>query len=179
MQMAFALRADGPVDALTEPIQRVVAALDKDLPISKVRPLESYVAQARTRTRFITMLSGLLAVIALLLACIGIYGVTSYSVAQTTNEIGVRLALGAQRRDIVRMVLRRSMLAVGLGVVVGGAGSFMLTPLLSNLLFQVQAKDWATFIVVAALLCLVGFVACFVPAAKASRTDPTVALRYE
>ena len=179
MQMAFALRADGPVDALMEPIRRAVATLGKDLPISKVRPLESYVAQARTRTRFVTMLSGLLAVIALLLACIGIYGVTSYSVAQTTSEIGVRLALGAKRRDIVRMVLRRSMPAVGLGVVVGGAGSFVLTPLLSNLLFQVQAKDWATFIVVAALLCLVGFVACFVPAAKASRADPTVALRYE
>ena len=179
MQMAFALRADGPVESLVEPIKRAVSSLDKDLPISKVRPLESYVAQARTRTRFVTLLSGLLAAIALLLACIGIYGVTSYSVAQTTNEIGVRMALGAQRRDIVRMVLRRSMVVVGLGILAGGAGSFLLTPLLGSLLFQVQAKDWLTFIVVAALLCLVGFAACFVPAARASRVDPMVALRYE
>jgi putative ABC transport system permease protein len=179
MQMAFALRADGPVEALLEPIKRAVSSLDKDLPLSKVRPLESYVAQARTRTRFVTVLSSLLAAIALLLACIGIYGVTSYSVAQTTNEIGVRMALGAQRRDIVRMVLRRSMAVVGLGILAGGAGSFLLTPLLGSLLFQVQAKDWLTFIVVGALLCLVGFAACFVPAARASRVDPMVALRYE
>jgi putative ABC transport system permease protein len=179
MQMAFALRADGPVESLLQPIKRVVAGLDKDLPISKVRPLEAYVAQARTRTRFVTLLSGLLAAIALLLACIGIYGVTSYSVAQTTSELGVRLALGAQRRDIVRLVLRRSMAVVGLGIAVGGAGSFILAPLLSSLLFQVQAKDWLTFVAVAALLCLVGFVACFVPAARASRVDPMIALRYE
>ena len=156
-----------------------MTALDKDLPISKLRPLDSFVAQARIRTRFTTLLSGLLAVIALLLACIGIYGVTSYSVIQSTNEIGVRLALGAQRADIVKMMLRRSMLAVGGGVVLGGAGALASAPLLSSLLFHVAATDLLTFMVVAAMLCVVGFLACYVPASRASRVDQVIALRYE
>jgi predicted permease len=179
MQMAFALRTGGPTENLTEPIKRAVTRLDKDLPVSKLRSLEAYVDVARTRTRFVTLLSGLLGAIALLLACIGIYGVTSYSVAQTTNEIGVRMALGAQQRDIVSMVLRRSMTVVAVGIILGGAASFLLTPLLGSLLFQVQAKDWLTFAVVAALLCLVGFLACLIPAGRASRVDPMVALRCE
>ncbi len=181
MQMAFALRPDGSIniDQLVEPIRRTVAAIDEDLPISKLRPLDAYVAQARIRTRFTTLLSGLLAVIALLLACIGIYGVTAYSVAQSTNEIGVRLALGAQRNHVVRMVLRRSMWAIAGGIVLGGIASMALAPVLSSLLFSVKATDVLTFTVVAALLCFVGFLACYIPALRASRVDPVIALRYE
>ena len=177
--MAFAVRAEGTAESLLPAIRHAVTQIDKDLPVSKVRTLDALVAVGRIRTRFTTLLSGLLALISVLLACIGIYGVTSCSVRQATNEIGVRMAMGALRRDILRMVLRQSMVFIVAGVVLGAVCSAALAPLLSSLLFQVRPLDVLTFSLVMMALLGTGLLACLVPATRASRMDPMAALRYE
>jgi predicted permease len=179
LQMSFALRVGGTPESMADAIRHVVANIDKDLPVSKIRALDALVAAGGTRTRFTTLLSGFLAFIAMLLASIGIYGVTSYSVAQATNEIGVRMALGAQRRDILRMVLSQSMLFVFFGVIVGAICSAALAPWLSALLFEVKPLDVFTFALVMTVLLSIGLLACLLPATRASRMDPMAALRYE
>jgi predicted permease len=179
LQMSFVVHADGPPDSLLPAIRHAVALIDKDLPVAKVRGLDVLVAIARTGSRFVSSLSGLLAAISILLACIGIYGVTSCSVKQATNEIGVRMALGAHRTDILRMVLRQNLLFVMLGAILGAVCAAALAPLLSNLLFQVKPLDPLTFTLVMALLLAVGLLACLLPAARASRMDPMAALRHE
>jgi putative ABC transport system permease protein len=179
LQMSFVLRTAGHPESLVNPVRHAVAHLDKDLAVSKLRPLDTFVATARIRTRFTTLLSGLFAAIAVLLASIGIYGVTSCSVRQSTNEIGVRMALGAQRADILRMILTQSMVFIALGAGLGIVCSVALAPLLSSLLFQVKPVDVLTFTLVMIVLLGVGLLACLLPATRASRMDPMAALRYE
>jgi len=118
-------------------------------------------------------------VAALLLAAIGIYGVTTYVVAQSTQEIGIRMALGAQRRDVVKLVLKNSMTLVFIGTVIGLAGAYAVTRVMSHLLFQVTATDLATFAAVPLILLTVALIACLIPARRATKVDPLVALRYE
>ena len=153
--------------------------MDKDVPMSKVRVMDDYLRDARAGTRFTTLLAGMLAGLALVLAAIGIYGVTAYSVGQRRSEIGIRMALGAQRGDILRMVLGEGMIWVLGGMVVGVGLSMILIPGLSGLLFGVRATDGVTFGGVALFLGVVGLVACYVPARRALRADPIVVLRYE
>jgi len=122
---------------------------------------------------------GVFGATALLLAAMGIYGVTSYTVAQRTQEIGIRMALGAQMRDVVSLMLRKAMSLVLIGAIIGVAGAYAATRLMSNLLFGVTATDLATFIAVPLVLLVVALVACLIPARRATKVDPLIALRYE
>jgi putative ABC transport system permease protein len=160
-------------------IRQAVHSIDKDLPVTDVESfpdaLGASVAQERFRTLLLSSFSG----IALILAAVGIFGVISYSVSQRTHEIGIRMALGAQPRDMMRLVLGEGILVILIGLAIGLAGSLALTRFLSSLLFGVTATDPLTFAGVAALLAIVALAACYIPALRAMRVDPMVALRYE
>jgi putative ABC transport system permease protein len=177
--MGFTVRTTGEPQALIGAIRAEVDKLDADLPLSMLRPLAINVGLARAARRFTMLLAGAMAALALVLAAIGIYGVTSYSVSQRRSEIGIRMALGAQRRDILQLVLRQGMFSVLAGVAVGLAISLFLTPALGSLLFGVRPTDLVTYAAVALFFSLVGLLACYLPARRAMRVDPITALRYE
>jgi putative ABC transport system permease protein len=177
--MSFTVRSSAAPSVLVPLIRQQMASLDKDLPVANIRLMNDYVSDARMEARFVAVLCGSLGAIALLLSCVGIYGVTSGSVARRTKEIGVRAALGAQQYTIIMMVLRNSMPPVVLGGLLGVALSLALTPLLSGLLFGVQAISPALLASVLGILCFVGLLASFVPTIRVIRGDPIAALRCE
>jgi putative ABC transport system permease protein len=160
-------------------IRNEIRGLDRALPISQVRDMDDVMASARSRPRFLTLLLTLFSSVSLLLAALGIYGVISYSVAQRTNEIGIRMALGAQSFDVVRLVGMAGIRLALAGTAIGALGAFALTRTLSGLLFGVSAMDAATFGLMAAMLIAVTLLACYIPARRASKVDPLIALRYE
>lgn len=160
-------------------VRKEVQALDPDQPIAAVKKMSDWVDSSVAAPRYRTTLLTLFAALAMILAATGIYGVMSYSVAQRTHEIGVRMALGARRFDVLKLVVRQGMILTLIGVVLGLGGAFAVTRVMSTLLFGVTAKDPITFGVVAALLIAVAFLACFVPAHRATKVDPLTALRYE
>jgi putative ABC transport system permease protein len=165
--------------ALTAEIRSVVAAVDKDQPIFAIATMNKILSDGVAAPRLTLVLLGLFSALAVILAAIGIYGVISYSVAQRTHEIGVRMTLGAQSVDVLRMVLGQGgKIALG-GIVIGILAAFGLTQLMSGLLFSVSASDPTTFAAVAGLLVLVAMFACYIPARRAAKVDPMVALRYE
>ena len=176
---SFTVRTTVPPLSLSEAIKREIAALDPTLALSGVSSMEEISARSVAPQRFNMVLVGLFAGLGLALAAIGIYGVISYTVAQGTNEIGLRIALGAQTRDIMRLVLGQGLTLVVLGAVLGLAGAYGLTRLMKSLLFGVSATDPLTYAGVALLLALVALAACYVPARRATKVDPMVALRYE
>jgi putative ABC transport system permease protein len=141
--------------------------------------MDQVFASAISRERFQTLLLTLFATLALVLACIGLYGVISYMVAQRTHEIGVRMALGAQAGDVLTLVIRQGMLLAGVGLIVGIAIGSAVTRVLSDMLYGVSARDPLTFVGVPVLLLLVAFLACYIPARRATRIDPLAALRSE
>jgi len=156
-----------------------VRELDSQVPISNVSTMEKLLAQSVAQRRFGMFLVGIFAALALVLAVVGIYGVVSYSVAQRTQEIGVRMALGASATDVLKLVLKHGMSLALIGVGGGLAGAFMVTRLMVAMLFEVKPTDVATYTVVSVGLILVALLACYVPARRAMKVDPLVALRYE
>jgi putative ABC transport system permease protein len=165
--------------ALASSIRAVVAEIDKDQPIFGISTMNQVVLNSVSTRRITLILLGLFSTLALVLAAIGIYGVISYSVAQRTHEIGIRMALGAQNKDVLRMVLTQGVKIAGSGVAIGMAASFGLTRLMTKLLFSVSAADPLTFAAVATGLALVAMLACYVPGRRTLRVDPMIALRYE
>ena len=177
--MSFVVRSAIDPEALTGSVRQAVASVDKAQPVADIRTMEKIVSDAVTQPRFNTALLGVFSAIALVLSAAGIYGVTAYTVTQRTHEIGIRMALGAEGRDVLKMVLGQGLRLTMIGVAFGLLASFLLTRFLSSMLFGVGATDAATFVVVALVLAGVALGACFVPARRAAKTDPMVALRYE
>jgi predicted permease len=173
------IRTQGDPLSLVGGVRKEVNALDPDQPIAAIRPMTEWVAMSAAGARYRTTLLGLFALLAMILAATGIYGVMSYSVAQRTQEIGVRMALGARPLDVLKLVVRQGMMLALIGVIVGLAGALALTRVMSSLLFGVTERDPITFVAVAALLIVVAFISCFVPAHRATRVDPLIALRCE
>jgi len=167
------------VDALTATVKRAVQEVDKDLAITDIATFDAVLARESSTRRFNAILFSMFAALALVLAATGVYGVLSYSVSQRTHEVGIRMALGAGTRDVLRLFLRQGMRLVLLGLVIGLGGAFALTRLLSSLLFGVSTRDTQTFVLVAVGLTIVGVIACYLPARRATRVDPMTALREE
>ena len=176
---SIVVRTTEPIETFGAYAQQAVKKLDKDMPVSNLRPQMDYVDQARAQTRFVTVLSCALGALALFLACIGIYGVTSYSVAERKREIAIRIAVGADSSDVGKMVLRQSGTPVIVGVIAGLGLAALLTPLLSGMLFGVRPSDPLTYVSIALVLGVVGLLACYLPARRATRVDPMIALRCE
>ena len=160
-------------------VRRELQALDPNQPVGTIRTMEQWIKISSAAPRYRTTLFALFAGLALMLSAVGIYGVMSYSVGQRTHEIGIRMALGAKQIDVLKLVIRQGMGLVALGVIIGLTGAFALTRIISTLLFGVSTKDPMTFISVAGILAVVALVACYIPAWRATRVDPLVALRYE
>jgi putative ABC transport system permease protein len=160
-------------------LRSAIQEIDKDQPLYEVRTMNSLVADSIARQRFSMMLIALFAVLALTLAAVGIFGVMSFLVTQRTHEIGIRMALGAQDSDVLKMIVRQGMALTLAGIAIGLVAAFALTRVMSGLLYGVSATDPLTFIVVSALLAAVALLACYIPARRATRVDPMVALRYE
>jgi len=177
--MAIYVRTDVAPSTITQSVREQVRSLDRDLPVFGDTTLGHVAAESVSRRRFAMQVVGLFGILALLLAAVGIYGVIAYSVTQRTREIGIRVALGASKTAILRWVLKQGMILTITGVVIGLVGAYALTRLLRSLLFGVGPADILTYGALAALLTLVALIACYVPARRATKVDPLVALRYE
>jgi len=165
--------------SLRKDVQQAIWQVDKNLPVSTPETLDHHLANLVAEPRLYTLLLAVFAAVALVLASVGIYGVISYSVTERTHEIGVRLALGAEARNVVLLIVRQGMVLALIGVALGLGAAFALTRVMSSLLFGVSATDPLTFMIVSVLLAGVALGACFVPARRATRVDPMIALRYE
>ena len=177
--MAFVLRTESSPLILAGAVREAVQSIDKNQPLSGATTMDEVIAKSVAPRRFRMLLLGLFALLALLLAVIGVYGVMAYSSTQRTHEFGVRIALGADRQDILKLVVRQGFKLALLGVSIGVGGALLLTRVLSSLLYEVSAHDPLTFSAVAALLMLVALAASYIPARRAMKVDPIVALRYE
>jgi putative ABC transport system permease protein len=177
--MTLVVRSKGDPTTLSAAIRSEVLNLDKEQPVSSIRTLEQNFAASLAQQQFAMVLLGVFAAVALVLAAVGIYGVLSYAVTQRTHELGIRMALGASRRDVLKLVVGKGMLLTLIGVAGGVLAAFGLTRLMSGLLFGVTATDSATFISVGGGLLVVALLACLIPARRATKVDPLVALRYE
>jgi putative ABC transport system permease protein len=177
--MTVLVRTEGDPLALVSTMRDELQKLDPELPMAAVATMDQLLADSFSRARFTMLLLGIFAVVALVLASVGIYGLIAYSVTQRTQELGIRIALGAQRRDVLRLVLTYGTRLTLLGVALGLFAALALSRLLTSLLFSVSATDPLTFAGVAGLLAMVALLACFIPARRATRVDPIIALRYE
>jgi predicted permease len=173
------IRTSSDPQTFAATVRREVAALDPTQAVTDVKTMEQLVDRSLSRPRFNMILLGFFALLAALLASIGMYGVMSYSVTQRTKEIGIRIALGAQKRDVLKLIVRRGLKLTLIGIVMGATGAFLLTHVMTSLLFGVSPTDPLTFISVGGLLFIVALLACYLPAVRATKVDPLITLRYE
>jgi putative ABC transport system permease protein len=178
-KMSIVIRTAYPAQSIVPAIKNAIWSADKDQPIFNVRTMEEMVQEVTSAQRLAFLLLGLFSGLALTLATIGIYGVTSYSVSQRTREIGVRMALGAEKHDVLKLVVGNGLNLTILGIVIGAAGALVLTRFMTSFLYGIRPSDPLTFIAVSALLIAVGAIASYIPARRASKVDPLIALRYE
>jgi putative ABC transport system permease protein len=173
------------VRAATDPLAMVgairseVSNMDKDQPIISVKPMTQLVDESLAKPRFNMLLLSLFAGLAVVLASVGIFGVITYSVSQRTHEIGIRMALGAKRVDVLKLVIAQGMRLVAIGILLGGVSAFLLTRIMTDLLYGVSPTDPTVFWSISILLILVSLLACYLPARKATLVDPMMALHYE
>ena len=177
--MTLAIRTRGDAMNIAAAARNVIHEIDPEQPIGEVNTMNGLMARSTARSRFNTVLLAVFSIVALVMAAVGIYGVISYSVQQRTHEIGIRMALGAQQRDVRALVVKQGVVLGSIGVAAGLIASFSLTRLIASLLFEVTATDASTFASVAAGLFIVTLIACYIPARRATKVDPLVALRYE
>jgi len=177
--MFLVLRTSGDPTRLAPAVRQQIWSIDKDQPVEDVRPMEKRIAGYAAERRFYTLLLGVFAALAVALAGVGTYGVISYSVSQRHHELGIRMALGAQRADILNLVVGQGFKLTLIGVAVGVAGALALRRFLSGLLYGVKPTDPLTFIAVSLILTAVALLASYIPARRATKVDPMVALRYE
>jgi len=170
--------SDDPAE-MRPALQRAIWAIDKDVPTTDVATMDQIVWQSGSVQRYEAILLGAFGGLGLLLAVVGIYGVISYNVSQRTHEIGVRIALGAHRSNILRMVISEGMVLAAIGIVVGVGGALALGRFMQSMLFEIKPTDPATFVGVALALTLVALAACFIPARRATRVDPVSTMRCE
>jgi putative ABC transport system permease protein len=179
LPLSWIIKTAGDPSSLSAAIQHEIQSVDSQLAASKIRTMDQVISDSTARQNFNMLLLTIFAGLALLLAAIGIYGLMSYTVEQRTQELGIRMALGADRGHMLKLVVRQGMLLAGIGVVVGLGASFGLNKLLANLLFGVKTTDPTTYVAVAVILASVALLATYIPARRATRIDPLVALRYE
>ena len=177
--MTIVARTKSDPGAVAGSLRAELTSMDKSLPVYAVKPMTEYVGDSLARRRFNMVLLSAFGGVALVLAAVGIYGVISYSVIQRTHEMGIRMAIGAQRSDVLKLVVRQAMILALAGVVIGLLASWALTRLIKSLLFNVSVTDPLTFAVIAVLMILIALLACLIPARRATKVDPLVALRYE
>jgi ABC-type antimicrobial peptide transport system permease subunit len=173
------VRATGDADALVAAIRREARSLDPNLPVFNVKTFAEQINESVSTERLVALLSSFFGFFALLLAALGLYGVMAYAVTRRTRELGIRIALGAQRRDVLRLVLKQGMKLAGLGVTLGLIVALGLTRLTKSLLFGVSATDPLTFLGTGLLLVSVALLACWIPARRATRVDPLKVLRHD
>ena len=173
------VKTEGDPAALAGTVRKTVWEVDRDQPVSDINTMEGVLSESIARQRFSTLLLGVFAGVALALAAVGIYGVMSYSMAQRTREIGIRMALGAQKWDVLKLAVGQGLKLVAVGVAIGLAGALALTRVMSSLLFGISATDPATLVTISLVLVAVALLASYLPARRASKVDPLIALRYE
>jgi predicted permease len=173
------VRTEAEPLGLAATVRKTVWEIDKDQPVSNISTMEDVLSESISRQRFSMLLLGIFAAVAMLLAAVGIYGVMSYSVAQRTHEIGIRMALGAQRSDVLKLAVGQGLKLVLIGVAIGLAAAFALTRVMSSLLFGISATDPATLAAISVILVSVALLASYIPARRATKVDPLIALRYE
>ncbi len=179
LAMSLVVRTAADPRSIAAVMRQEIRQLEPEMPLPEMRTMQQVVSESVSRRRFQMHLLLIFAGVALVLAAVGIYGVISYAVSQRTHEIGIRMALGAERRDVVKLVVGQGMILALVGVTLGVGAAFALTRLMSSLLFGVGATDPVTFVIASLLLVGVAFVACYLPARQAAKVDPMVALRYE
>ena len=177
--MSFVVRSSTDASSMGAAIKSEVQKIEKVLPLEETKTMQELLAESNSGRRFNMLLLSLFAGVALLMAIVGIYGVMSYTVAQRTKEIGIRVAIGAQAGDVFRMVIGQGMLLALIGIIVGLVAAFAVTRVMASMLFGVEATDPTTFIGIALLLAVVALFACYIPGRRAMRVDPLIALRYE